>query len=623
MDLGQAFAAAVRHWILLLVLAMVGLSAGGAVQLLTSPTYRSTATVFFSLNRGGTVSELANGNSYVQDLVPSYVKVATMPIVLAPVITELGLSTTPEKLAKRVTVTLQPASAVAQIAAEDTDRDRAAAIANSVASRLSAAMAILSPRSSADTSVITVTTLSQAIRSGFPISPNRTKNLGAGLLGGLILGMLGVALQESIVTRPLTSRKQIEAVTDVPVIASIVTDPRAANRPLPVSTHPNTARAESFRILQTTLAGLKGDTAQCFVVVSAQSGEGRSGTAINLAIAMAESSRRVLLIDSDLRKPSIAKPLGIDTTHGLSSVLSATSTLEESIQPWLTQPWGQQSLDVLPAGPPAANPSELLGSRGMNWLLETVREEYDVVVMDSPPLLQSSDGALLAAQVDFAVMLVDAPRTRQRHLVEALARLRMAGAEVLGVVINRTAPASQVEYPTLQMAAARGAGTPHHASARSGQPGEPETGRPTDGSANVDDLLAPPGQPPALARPGGKQAGVDLLTGSGGPPRPTAQQTSRSVPPGLATKREPAGPAKTAAPASRTNQPATRPGQPARSSQPSTLPGQPAVRGPQPPARGTRPTSRDQKEAGGKPAGDGSPPTRQIPAIKPWPPKGQ
>ena len=621
MDLGQAFAAALRHWILLLVLAIVGLSSGAAVQLLSSPTYRSTATVFFSLNRGGTVSELANGNSYVQDLVPSYAKVATMPIVLSPVIAELGLDTTPEKLKDKITVTLPPASVVAQIAAEDTDRDRAAAIANAVASRLSAAMAILSPRSSVDTSVITVTTLSQAIRSGFPISPNKTNNLGAGLLGGLILGVLGIALQESIVTRPLTSRAQIEQVTDVPVIASIVTDPRAASRPLPVSTHPNSARAESFRILQTTLNGLKGEGAQCFVVVSAQSGEGRSGTAINLAIAMAEASRRVLLIDSDLRNSSVARPLGIDSTHGLSSVLSATSTLEQSIQPWLTQPWGEQSLDVLPAGPPAANPSELLGSRGMNWLLETVRNEYDVVVMDSPPLLQSSDGALLAAQVDFAVMIVDSARTRQRHLVESLARLRMAGAEVLGVVINRTAPASQVEYPALQVASTRGAATPHHAAAtRHAQPAEPDA---RSGPGQSDLLAPPPGQSgsaqsgqtqPGLARPGGKKASadarVDFLLGSQSPSRPAAQQTSRSVPPGLAA------PAKPSAAAAKPTTP------PARAAQPT-------ARGAQPSARGPRPASRDDgpKESGGKPGakdnGDGSPPTRQIPAIRQWPPRAE
>jgi succinoglycan biosynthesis transport protein ExoP len=520
MDLGQALAAARRHWILLLVLTIIGLGTGAANQLLTSPTYRSTVTVFFSLNRGGTVSELANGSSYVQDLVPSYAKVATTPIVLAPVISDLGLSTTPGRLANKIKVVLQPASVVIQIAATDTDPDVAAKIANGVGDQLSQALATLSPRTSSDTSVITVTTLSPATASNFPISPNRTKNLGAGLLGGLILGVIAVAVRESVVTQPLTTRTDIERVTDIPVIAAIVADPKSGNRPLPVSTHPTIARSDSFRMLQTTLEGLRGDDPQCFVVVSSLSGEGRTTSAVNLAIAMAHASHRVLLIDADLRKPSIAQLLGIATDKGLTSILNVTSTLEESTSSWTTQPWGSITLDVIPAGPIVTNPSELLASRAMSWLLETVRDNYDVVILDSPALLQHTDGALLSGQLDFTLMIVDAPRTKQRHLVDSLARLRMAGADVLGLVLNRTAPATQAEYPVVQPVSTHAAG-PAHA----------PTGDRPDPAAKPEEAAwasLTTGSPSRSAADGGTRPGLTPPR-PGNPSRPgTAARTSEA-----------------------------------------------------------------------------------------------
>jgi polysaccharide biosynthesis transport protein len=443
MDLGQALGAARRHWILPLVLVSVGLGSGAAAQLLTPPTYRSTSTVFFSLERGGTISQLADGNTYVQHLVPSYTKVATTPIVLSPVISQLGLRLTPAQLADKVSVSVQPLGQVAQINAEDSDPVAAAAIANGVADRLKDALIWLSPQSSKQTAVVTVTVLSHATPAGAPISPNWKRNLGLGMILGLIAGVAAVAVLESIFPRPLSSRTDIEGVTDLSVLGSIVADPRANSRPLPVSSHPNSARSDSFRILQTGLDGLRADGPLCFAVVSAIAGEGRSTTAANLAIAISHASSRVLLVDANLRKPMIGRLLGIESQHGLTSLLSGSSTLDQNIQTWVTQPWGNVHIDVITSGGGVPNSSELLSSGAMTWLLHTVRNKYDTVILDTPPLLQFTDGALMAAQLDGALVIVDGTRTRPRHLVEALARLRMAGADVLGIVLNRGTAANQ------------------------------------------------------------------------------------------------------------------------------------------------------------------------------------
>jgi polysaccharide biosynthesis transport protein len=536
MDLGQALAAARRHWIMMLVVVMLGVAAGAAYQLLATPTYRSTATVYFSLNRsGGSVTELADGNSYVQDMVPSYALVATSPIVLRPVINDLGLTTSPDRLADDIDISHAPASVVMQIAVVTTDRKLTADIANSVAENLADAMVSLSPRTSSDTAVMNVTTLSKASPAPFQFSPNRNISLGGGLLGGLIIAITAVAIRESIVTRPLATRQDVERVTDFPVIGSIVNDNRAGQRPLPASTHPNVARAESFRILHTTLVGLIGDGPICFTVTSPYPGEGRSSTAVNLAVAMSHASKRVLLIDGDLRKPSIARLLGLDNERGLSDILGGTATLEQSVQGWDSPAWGLRNLDVITAGPPAGNPSELLASRRMGLLIDTVRNLFDVVILDTPPLMQSTDGAVLSAQVDGALMIIDAPRTKQRHLQDSLGRLSMAGADVLGVVLNRTAADSQLEYSAIAPTAVHEANPRHPRQPASAQlhPDRPEPDAEAAGPTG--------GAPSAVNRSGGGAASAVNGSSGSGADTETARPATQATP-GTPATQGPSGP---------------------------------------------------------------------------------
>jgi capsular exopolysaccharide synthesis family protein len=186
------------------------------------------------------------------------------------------------------------------------------------------------------------------------------------------------------------------------------------------------------------------DRSLAVVVTSALPSEGRTGIAVNLAIAMSHAAQRVLLIDADLRRPRVAQLLDIGTgadpgaNAGLAGVLVGEALFEDVVQTWVGPDGGRSTLSVVTAGTSSMNPSELLASEAMEDLLSTAKIEYDVVVIDTAPLLTLAGSAILAARADGALLVVDSRRTRMRQVTEAVTRLRLAGAQVLGVVLNNT-----------------------------------------------------------------------------------------------------------------------------------------------------------------------------------------
>ncbi len=180
------------------------------------------------------------------------------------------------------------------------------------------------------------------------------------------------------------------------------------------------------------------------VITSALPSEGRTGIAVNLAIAMSHAAQRVLLIDADLVRPRVAQLLDLDAgadggpNGGLAAVLVGEARFEDVVQTWIGPDGGRSRLSVVTAGTSSVNPSELLASEAMEGLLSTVKLDYDIVVIDTAPLLRLAGSAILAARADGALLVVDSRRTRMRQVTEAVTRLRLAGAQVLGVVLNNT-----------------------------------------------------------------------------------------------------------------------------------------------------------------------------------------
>jgi non-specific protein-tyrosine kinase len=159
--------------------------------------------------------------------------------------------------------------------------------------------------------------------------------------------------------------------------------------------------------------------------------EGKSTTACNLAIAMAQTGVRVCLVEGDLRRPRIADYLGVESAVGMTDVLIGRVPLEDALQSW-----GGGMLEVLPSGPLPPNPSELLSSRGMDELMRSLEERFDLVLVDAPPLLPVTDGAILSTLTDGAVLCVRARSTRKDQLEQAVGALRAVDAKILGVVLT-------------------------------------------------------------------------------------------------------------------------------------------------------------------------------------------
>jgi capsular exopolysaccharide synthesis family protein len=168
------------------------------------------------------------------------------------------------------------------------------------------------------------------------------------------------------------------------------------------------------------------------VVTSSIPGEGKSTIVLNLAISLADTGARVLLVDADLRRPSIADYAGVEGAAGLTTVLIGRAKGADVVQPW-----GDSTLDILPSGPLPPNPSELLGSPAMVALLEQLTSSYDMVLLDSPPTLPVTDSAVLSKVAGGAVVIVGTDRIHRAQLLDTLESLDTAGAHIFGVVINK------------------------------------------------------------------------------------------------------------------------------------------------------------------------------------------
>jgi capsular exopolysaccharide synthesis family protein len=231
----------------------------------------------------------------------------------------------------------------------------------------------------------------------------------------------------------------VESLTDAAVLGAIPFDDGAVDRPLIVQGSPNSLRAEAFRRLRTNLQFIAFDeTTRALVLTSALPTEGKSTTAINLAITLADAGQKVCLVDADLRRPSIAKYLGIEGSVGLTTLLIGRAGLDDVVQPW-----GNGKLDIIASGQVPPNPSELLGSSRMASLLEDLSERYDVVLIDTSPLLPVTDGALLARLVGAAAIVIGAGTISRGEVAAAFETLQAVDARMLGVVVNRVPERSQ------------------------------------------------------------------------------------------------------------------------------------------------------------------------------------
>ena len=284
-----------------------------------------------------------------------------------------------------------------------------------------------------DTSDVVLVTPAQT-----PVSPSSPKPVQDALLGlaaGLALGLGAAFLRDSFDDR-LTSKEATEHAGRAPVLAMtpVVTSWRR-QKPLVVSvTDPTSSAAESYRSLRTSLQFARQEgQLHSLVVTSPGVGEGKTATLANLGVAFAQAGERVVLVSCDLRRPRIGEFFGLDERVGLTSVLLGERTLAETLLPVP----GFDRLTLLPAGPVPPNPAELLNNPRARDVFTQLRERFDLVLIDTPPVLPVTDAAILSQYADATLMLAAAGQTRRADLHRAVEKLDQVGATILGTVLNK------------------------------------------------------------------------------------------------------------------------------------------------------------------------------------------
>lgn len=424
-----------RSWTAIAAFVLLGVLAAAAFSLLARPTYTAQTRLFVAIQSAGSVAELQQGNTFTQARVQSYVETVKTPAVLQPVIDDLGLDMTAAQLAGSVTASADLKTVLLTISTTGSSPAEAATTAQAVGDSLINTVGDLESPTSGGTSPIKLSVVTPAVAPTAPSSPNLKQNLALGLLGGLAGGVVFAIARGTLDTK-VRGESDVTRIADTPVLGRISFDPETEKKPLFTQAGHQSPRAESFRHIRTNLQfATVNSTSKTLLITSSLPGEGKSTTATNLAIAMAQAGQRVVLVDADLRRPSVAEYLGLESSAGLTTALVGAADVAD-----LLQPWGENDLQVLTSGQIPPNPSELLGSDAMSRLLSELAGTFDAVIIDAPPLIPVTDASVLAQKVGGVVLVVGALKAKTQDVEKSLSSLKLVGANLVGTVINLLPP---------------------------------------------------------------------------------------------------------------------------------------------------------------------------------------
>ncbi len=421
-----------ERWRFIVAGLLLGLIAAGLAIYLVPREYSASVTMIVSTQPVDPTLPAATGSDEVSaQRISTYVELTRSRRLAADVILALRLPDTPEQLANRITVTTTPDSALITAAVTDDTPGQAVSIANAVgAAFIKDVGEIEQPTDPARRPAVVAKVFQAAQPPPDLVAPRPGLYLTFGIVLGLLIGF-GAAVLRNALDTGIKSRSQLEEILGVPVLGIIGRDRKIRSSPLRMYGASPTPLAESFRHLRTNVQVAAIDRHwKSVLITSATSGEGRTTTVCNLGLTLAKAGARVVIVDADLRNPSIARSLGIAASPGLTDVLGSTESLKTAVRPV------GPTLDALPSGVCPPNPSELLGSKRMTDLLTSLREMYDVVLVDSAPLLPVTDAAVLAPRVDATLLVVRYGRTHVQDVYAARDALHAVSGRILGVVLT-------------------------------------------------------------------------------------------------------------------------------------------------------------------------------------------
>jgi polysaccharide biosynthesis transport protein len=287
--------------------------------------------------------------------------------------------------------------------------------------------------------------LDSALVPNTPVRPRKLLNIAAALWAGLVIGVIGAFAQEAL-DSTIKTAEEAETLMLAPALGlipfergswlksrTLAKDPRTNQCALSLTKRPNSPLSEAFRALGTAVS-VPSRPVKSLLVTSAQNGEGKTTTALNLAQALAQRNVPVLLMDCDLRKGEVAEALGLKDRKGLTAVLAGELDVPHALLAL------QPNLWLLPAGAAPPNPVALLASTEMAVLMDRVVAHFEFVIIDSPPVLAVTDAAILSAMVDGVLLVAASGTTPRGGLVRARRILEASGAKILGMAVNKLDP---------------------------------------------------------------------------------------------------------------------------------------------------------------------------------------
>ena len=434
MDLKDYYRLILRNLKVVLVSTLLGILAAAGITYTQTPIYQADIQLFVSTPSSAVdIGALAQGSSFSQQRVISYAQIINGPGTLNPVIQALHLSYPEQKLAKEVKATAPLNTVLIDVVVSDPNPQLAADIANAIGNQFSTTASNL--ESSGGNSTVKVSMVKNAIAPTKPSSPRKTLNLILGFLLGFAVG-IAISILRQIFDNTIKNDLDLE---ELPLLAAIGFDEDAETKPLVTDLGRYAVRAEAFRSLRTNIQFLKTDKQiQIITISSSLRGEGKTTTSVNLAISMAQSGLKVLYIEGDLRRPRSSKYLKITPgTAGFTDILAGrVSPISQKTISELTVTWGEDGLKFLPSGNIPPNPAELLNSDNLDKFFALLREMFDYVIIDSPPLLPVTDAAILAKKSDGVILVARAGQTKVGQFRGSKDSLNAVGATILGGVLN-------------------------------------------------------------------------------------------------------------------------------------------------------------------------------------------